>query len=68
MNGARLSRAALSIILVLSAGALLSGCTQKTADPWINEGQQERLAGQQDRDQETAEHLRDRMRSGQAQR
>jgi hypothetical protein len=68
MSDAWLLRAGLSIILVLCAGAFLAGCTQKTADPWINDGQQELLAGQHERDQDTAEHLRDRMRSGQAQR
>ena len=45
----------------------LSACTQKTADPWINEGQEYLLDGQHERDQQTAEHLRDRM-SGQSQR
>lgn len=68
MSGALLHRAGLSMALVVCAGVLLTGCTQKTADPWINEGQQQRLSGMQERDQETAEHLRDRMRSGQAQR
>lgn len=54
--------------LIGLAGLLMTGCTEKTADPWINEGQEQRLAGMHERDEETAEHLRDRMLSGQAQR
>lgn len=68
MVGRSYRRAGLTVALVFGASFVLTGCTQKTADPWINEGQQQRLAGQQERDQETAEHLRDRMMSGQAQR
>lgn len=68
MTGLSLRRAGASVALILCASVVLTGCTQKTADPWINEGQQQRLAGKQERDQETAEHLRDRMHSGQAQR
>ena len=68
MSGRSLRRAGLTAALVLCASLVLTECTQKTGDPWINEGQQQRLAGQQERDQETAEHLRERMMSGQAQR
>lgn len=68
MRPALLQRLGLSMALILCAAVLLTGCTQKTADPWINEGQQQRLSGMHERDQETAEDLRYRMRSGQAQR
>ncbi len=61
------AKAGLSLAVALCALFFLSACTQKTADPWINEGQEQLLAGQQERDHETAEHLRDRM-AGQAQR
>ncbi|MFP4207913.1 MAG: hypothetical protein ACLFSC_04590 [Wenzhouxiangella sp.] len=68
MSGTLLRRARLPVALTLGAVFALAGCTQKTAEPWINEGQAERLAGKYERDQQTAEQLRDRMHSGQAQR
>ncbi len=61
------AKALLPVAVALCAALFLSACTQKTADPWINEGQDERLAGMEDRNPETAEHLRDRL-AGQAQR
>ena len=56
------------VTAIAMASLLTVGCTEKTSDPWINDGQERRLAGKQERDEATAEHLRDRMRSGQAQR
>jgi len=68
MTGRLLRKAAVPVVLMLLASFLMVGCTEKTADPWINEGQERRLDGQQERDEATSEHLRDRMLSGQAQR
>ena len=67
MKRAISAKAMLSVAVAFCAATFLSACTQKTADPWINEGQEQRLAGQHERDQQTAEHLRDRM-AGQSQR
>lgn len=67
MKRALSARALLPLAMALCAALFLTACTQKTADPWINEGQEQRLAGKHERDQQTAEHLRDRM-SGQSQR
>jgi hypothetical protein len=59
---------------LLMAGALmlvatmLVGCTEHHDEPWINPGQQELLGDRYQRDEETQQQLRDRMRSIQAQR
>lgn len=68
MNGVFLRKFSVPFALIGLAGLLMTGCAERTADPWINEGQEERLAGMHERDAEASEHLRDRMRSGQAQR
>jgi hypothetical protein len=67
MKRAVSAKVLLPLAVALFAALFLSACTQKTADPWINEGQEQRLAGKHERDQQTAEHLRDRM-AGQSQR
>lgn len=49
--------------------ALLIGCSADHHDePWINPGQAERLGEHDQRDEQTQQQLRDRARSGQAQR
>lgn len=60
--------AAVTLALVF-VSALLVGCSSEHhQDPWMNPGQQERLAERYQRDEQTEQQLRDRMRSGQAQR
>jgi len=49
--------------------ALLVGCSAEHHDePWINPGQAERIGERDQRDEQTQQQLRDRARSGQAQR
>ncbi len=56
-------------LALMFASALLAGCSSEHHDdPWMNPGQQERLAERYQRDEQTEQQLRDRMRSGQAQR
>lgn len=57
--------AAASLLLV---STMLIGCTEHHDEPWINPGQQERLGDRYERDEETQQQLRDRMRAIQAQR
>ena len=60
--------AALTACLVLTAPLALVGCTEHHDEPWINPGQAERIAERDQRDEQTQQQLRDRARSGQAQR
>lgn len=53
---------------LMLAATLLVGCTEHHDEPWINPGQRELLGDQYQRDDETQQQLRDRMRSIQAQR
>lgn len=66
----RSATVALTPVLALTvASAVLVGCsTEHHDDPWMNPGQQERLAERYQRDEQTQQQLRDRMQSGQAQR
>ena len=60
--------AALTACLVMAAPLALVGCTEHHDEPWINPGQADRIGGLDQRDEETQQQLRDRMRSIQSQR
>lgn len=53
---------------LLAAALVLSGCTEHHDEPWINPGQADRIGGLDQRDEETQQQLRDRMKSIQSQR
>lgn len=64
-----LNKAGLSLPGAFLVAGLLAGCGVEHHDePWINPGQAERLGERDQRDEQTLQQLRDRARSGQAQR
>ena len=60
--------ALLTAALLLLMSTMLIGCTEHHDEPWINPGQEERLGDRYQRDEETQQQLRDRMRAIQTQR
>ncbi len=66
----RLSRSVVvSVPVLVFASAFLVGCsTEHHDEPWINPGQAERIAERDQRDEQLQRQLRDRGRTGQAQR
>ena len=66
----RLSRSVVvSVPVLVFASAFLVGCsTEHHDEPWINPGQAERIAERDQRDEQLQQQLRDRGRTGQAQR
>ena len=66
----RLSRSVVvSVPALVFASAFLIGCsTEHHDEPWINPGQAERIAERDQRDEQLQQQLRDRGRTGQAQR